>query len=33
VISIGRDKVIVQGAKRHILTLTTLSFKKLVDKK
>jgi len=33
VISIDRDKVIVQGAKRHILTLTTLSFKKPVDKK
>ena len=33
VISINRNNVVLQGSKRHILTLTTLSLKKPVDKK
>jgi len=33
VVSINRNNVVIQGSKRHILTLITLSLKKPVDKK
>ena len=33
IISINKDNIVIQGSKRHILTLQTISFKKTVDKK